>query len=229
MRKGRPWVMVVGVALVLFGTISCASKEKAAERAMKANAVVAEVRPVPTRYNVFQFLPESGKAPAVDPQLANLSREVAGKVYYELKAAGEENLSARVAVVNGVPLSDLKRESEFGRVLGEYLLTELADRGLGVTELRMGREIAILPQTGEFILSRNIGELADQNPAVDYVVVSTFSNTRKTLVVQGRLVRLRDNQVKTSWRYSLPLTRELLGLFRPEEEPNRIAIKGMAR
>ncbi|MFZ5775296.1 MAG: FlgO family outer membrane protein [Thermodesulfobacteriota bacterium] len=228
MRKANGRVIAALLVMLLAGVTSCASRDTdAGER--KASAVVDDPRPGTARHNVVQYLPESAKSPAVDPQLADLAREVAGKVYYELKEEGAENLSSRLAVVNAVPLSDLKRESEFGRVLGEYLLTELADRGLGVTELRMGREINILPQTGEFILSRNMGELADQNPAVDYVVVSTFSNTRKTLMVQGRLVRLRDNRVKTAWRYSLPLTRELLGLFRAEEEPHRIAVKGMAR
>ena len=132
-------------------------------------------------------------------------------------------------MVNAVPLADLKRDTEFGRIMAEYLLTDLADRGLKVTELRMGSEINILPQTGEFIMSRNIGELANNTPELDYVVVSTFTNTRKTLIVQGRLVSLKDGLVKTTWRYGLPLNRELLGLFHSVEQPFKIAVKGMQR
>jgi hypothetical protein len=178
---------------------------------------------------MYQYLPEAASRTA-ETLLGEMSREIAGKVYYELQ--GEEDLQSRVgriAVVNAVPLSDLKRDTEFGRVMGEYLLTDLADRGLSVTELRMGKEISILPQTGEFILSRNVGELAIRNPTLDYAVVSTFSNTRKTLIVQGRLVRLSDGMVKTSWRYALPLTQELRGLFQTQETPYRIAVKGVAR
>jgi hypothetical protein len=158
---------------------------------------------------------------------AQISKEAAVKVYHALQ--GEQGFVGRIAVVNAVPLSDFKRDTEFGRVMGEYLLTDLADCGLTVTELRLGEEIAILPQTGEFILSRNIAELAGKNPALDYVVVSTFANTRKTLIVQGRLVRLSDGLIKTSWRHTLPLTGELRGLFQEAQPPYRIAVTGFSR
>ncbi|MGV1100508.1 FlgO family outer membrane protein [Thiovibrio sp. JS02] len=195
----------------------------------KGEARLGEVRRVPTKYNVYQYMPDTSQSLGTEILLSEISKEVAGKVYYELKEEGENNFTAKVAVVNAVPLSDLKRETEFGRVLGEYLLTDMADRGLRVTELRMGKEINILPQTGEFILSRNIGELANNAPELDYVVVSTFTNTRKTLIVQGRLIRLKDGLVKATWRYGMPLNRELLGLFQATESPYKIAVKGMGR
>jgi len=187
------------------------------------------VRRVPTKYNVYQYMPDTSKTLGTEILLSEMSKEVAGKVFYEMQEEGEKNFTAKIAVVNAVPLSDLKRDTEFGRVMGEYLLTDLADRGLKVTELRLGKDITILPQTGEFILSQNIGELANKTPELEYVVVTTFANTRKTLIVQGRLVRLADGAVKTSWRYSMPLNRELLGLFQPAEAPYKIAVKGVGR
>ena len=161
--------------------------------------------------------------------LSELSKEVAGKIFYELKEEGQRNLTSRVAVVAAVPLSDLKRETEFGRIIAEYYLTDLADRGIRVKELRLGSDINILPQTGEFILSRNIGELANNSPALDYVVVSTFTNTRKTLILQGRMVSLKSGLIKSSWRFNLPLNRELLGLFYSIEQPFTIAVKGIGQ
>lgn len=178
---------------------------------------------------VYKYAPDSSNSLGTEKQLSEYCREIAGKVYYELKQNGEKHLTARVAVVDAVPLSDLKRETEFGRLISEYMLTDLADRGLKVTELRLGKEISILPQTGEFILSRNIGELATDSPMLDYVLVSTFSNTRKTLILQGRLVALQSGLVETSWRYTLPLNRELLGLFHSPEQPFTIAVNGMNR
>lgn len=178
------------------------------------------------RHRIYHYMPDRSTSQGTESQLSDISREVAGKVFYELKEDGEKNYSARVAVVAAVPLSDLKRETEFGRIMAEFLLTDMADRGLKVNELRLGREINILAQTGEFILSRNIGELASVAPELDYVVVSTFTNTRKTLIIQGRLVSLKNGLVKTSWRYTMPLTRELLGLFYGNEQPFTIAVKG---
>lgn len=178
------------------------------------------------RYKVYHYMPDSTRALNTETLLSELSREVAGKVYYGLKDDGEKNHSAKVAIVGAVPLSDLKRETEFGRMIAEYLLTDLSDRGIRVTELRLGKEINILAQTGEFILSRNINELANNNQELDYVVVSTFTNTRKTLVLQGRMIDLKNGIIKTAWRYTLPLNRELLGLFHTIDQPYTIAVKG---
>ncbi|MBU2537837.1 MAG: hypothetical protein KKH22_05320 [Proteobacteria bacterium] len=199
------------------------------EKGPAVPAPQAEVRRVPTKYNVYQYMPDTSKTLGTENLLSEMSKEVAGKIFYNMQEESDKNFTGRIAVVNAVPLSDLKRETEFGRVMGEYLLTDLTDRGLKVTELRMGKEITILPQTGEFILTRNIGELADRAPELEYVVVTTFSNTRKTLIIQGRLVRLNDGMVKTSWRYSMPLNRELLGLFQPAAPPYKIAVKGIGR
>lgn len=178
---------------------------------------------------VLQYHPENTRSFGTEIVLSEISKEVAGKVYYELKEEGEQSFTSRIAVVSAVPLADLKKETEFGRVMAEYLLTDLADRGLQVTELRLGKEISILPRTGEFILSRNVGELATDLPEVNYVVASTFTNTRTALIIQGRLVDLKTGLAKTSWRYNLPLNRELLGLFQMARRPNTIAVSGMRK
>ena len=230
MKKGKREAIVCCLGLVLFAGTACVAAQQDAKTEDQGNAQSGEVvRRVPTKYNVYQYLPETSKAVGTESLLSEMSKEVAGKVFYEMQEEGEGNFSGKIAVVNAVPLSDFKRDTEFGRVMGEYLLTDLADRGLKVTELRLGKDITILPQTGEFILSRNIGELANKMPELEYVVVTTFANTRKTLVIQGRLVRLVDGAVKTSWRYSMPLNRELLGLFQQAEAPYKIAVKGIGR
>lgn len=170
-----------------------------------------------------------------EKQLSGISLDIAEKIFKELKRNGGYKKAAKVAVTVAVPLSDLKRESEFGRMLAEYTITDLAGRGLHVAEIRLGKEIIILPQTGEFVMSRNSGELKMGSPKVDYVVVSTFTNTRSTLILQGRLVNMKDGIVQTSWRYTMPLNREILGLFydpremRPSEaKPFTMAVKGLA-
>ncbi|MDA3832051.1 MAG: FlgO family outer membrane protein [Spirochaetales bacterium] len=180
------------------------------------------------RYKVYHYMPESNRSMGTEALISEMSREVAGKIYYELKDDGEKHHSAKVAIVGAVPLADLKRETEFGRMMAEYLLTDLSDRGIRVSELRLGKEINILAQTGEFILSRNINELANNNQELDYVVVSTFTNTRKTLILQGRMIDLKNGIIKTAWRYTLPLSRELLGLFHTIDRPYTIAVKGMS-
>jgi TolB-like protein len=205
------------------------AEPRAAETIAVAKTPIEPGPTTPTPQQVYRYLPNSFDSLGTEIRLSEISKQVAGKVFYELKEQGEAQLRAGVAVVAAVPLSDLKRESEFGRLMAEYLLTDLADRGLAVVELRLGREIHILPQTGEFILSRNVGELANDWPALEYVVVSTFSNTSKHLIIQGRLVRLKDGHVETAWRHSMPLSRELLALFNEIQRPFTIAVKGIGQ
>lgn len=198
--------------------------EKGAIMQTAALEPLASAKPAPRG---FLYKSDAGRTYATEKTLAEMSKEVAGKIYYAMKDDDLQTFSSGVAVVCAVPLSDLKRESEFGRVVAEYYLTDLADRGIQVRELRLGKDINILPQTGEFILSQNIGELANDTPALDYVVVSTFSNTRKTLILQGRMVSLKTGMVKTSWRYTMPLNRELIALLESGQPPFTIAVKAV--
>ncbi len=210
--------------IILLGGFMAASLIACASHPQPAPPPTASAQDSPM---VLQYEPVNSHSLGTEDLLSEISKEVAGKVYYELKEEGEKSFLSRIAVVSAVPLADLKKETEFGRVLAEYLLTDLADRGLRVTELRLGKDINILPRTGEFIMSRNVGELATDLPEVNYVVTSTFTNTRKTLIVQGRLVDLKTGLAKTSWRYHMPLNRELLGLFQVAQKPHTIAIRGM--
>jgi len=186
-------------------------------------------RRLPHTFRTMQYLPDGSGVEDTSVRLGEITREIAGKVFYELRDEGQDAFAARIAVVAAVPLSDFKKETEFGRLVSEYLLTDLADRGLRVTELRLGRDINILPRTGEFIMSRNPGELASNVQDLDYVVVSTFSNTRRSLILQGRLVSLKNGLVESAWRYTMPLSRELVGLFSAGRKPYTISVRGMAQ
>ena len=192
---------------------------------LQAKKNVQAEQTVKNNHRIFQYKSDSSRSYGTENILSEMSKEVAGKVFYEMK--DEHSMTSRVAVVCAVPLSDLKRETEFGRMVAEYYLTDLADRGILVKELRLGKDINILPQSGEFILSQNTGELANDSPALDYVVVSTFTNTQKSLILQGRMISLQSGLVKTSWRYNIPLNRELIALLDTNKQPFTIAVKGM--
>lgn len=198
--------------------------EKGAVLQVKADVPAEQDK---SKHRVYQYKSDASRSYGTENILSEMSKEVAGKVFYEMKDEGQHSMTSRVAIVCAVPLSDLKRETEFGRMVAEYYLTDLADRGILVKELRLGKDINILPQSGEFILSQNIGELANESPALDYVVVSTFTNTQKALILQGRMISLQSGLVKTSWRYNIPLNRELTALLDANKQPFTIAVKGM--
>jgi TolB-like protein len=234
MKRTLSSLAALGATLFLLTAMACAPCKAPVTKPGEAEADPSQQETVVTSLAVQQkpvpqSRPYTPPTQSTEALLSEISREVAGKVYYELKEEGGKVITEHIAVVSAVPLADLKKETEFGRVMAEYLLTDLADRGLNVTELRLGKDITILPQTGEFIMSRNIGELTTQQQELRFVVASTFTNTRKTLIVQGRLVDLQTGLIKSSWRYNLPLNRELLGLFQMARQPHTIAIRGMRK
>lgn len=240
MKKGKTLsVAVLVVSLGFLAEIPTAwswSNDHGGRHVNREQASVTDVEtllpafgPEPRRdRRVLQSRTALSRSYGIENIFSELSKEVAGKVFYEMKDEGQHVLTSRVAVVSAVPLSDLKRETEFGRMVAEFFLTDLADRGILVEELRLGKDVTIVPQAGEFILSQNIGELANEAPAIDYVVVSTFTNTSKTLILQGRMIAVQTGLVVTSWRYNMPLNQELITLLGGggDREPFAIAVKG---
>ncbi len=217
------WIVLAILLALALPVYAASDGEKPAGPAEAAAPLPLEP---PSAYHAIYTYQPASVPPATATILSSLSRQVAGKIFLQLLE--QQAADKRIAVLSAVPLSDFKRQTEFGRLWGECLLTDLADRGLRVKELRLGREITILPQTGEFVLTRNPGELADTEPAVDYVVVSTYGNTTSTLILQGRLVDLKSGETRASWRHTLPLSSELLALFREAPaQPHTIPIKAM--
>lgn len=204
------------LCLALFVPLSLLSGPAASAQQAQPPSTAGDLSPQPT-----------SRRSSTEEILARIAREVAAKVASTMREHPSlAAMTARMAVISAVPLSDLKRETEFGRMVAEYYLTDLADQGLQVQELRLGKDIHILPQSGEFILSQNAGELANDSLSLDYVIVSTFSNTKKTLILQGRMVSLSTGVIVTSWRHTLPLTHELIALLDTPPPPFTMAVKG---
>lgn len=67
-----------------------------------------------------------------------------------------------IAVATFVDLNDLHQTSPFGRFLAKQLIRELQRAGLCLVEIRKAKSILIRERFGEYALSRNIKEIAEQ-------------------------------------------------------------------
>ena len=104
------------------------------------------------------------------------------------------------AVTSFVRLDNLKKTSEFGRILSESMMNELSIRGFNVTEFR-GQMSLSVNENGEYLLSRDAQKLKNsiQN---QYVVVGTYSRQYKRIMVNARIVDNISGKVISSGRVS---------------------------
>lgn len=121
------------------------------------------------------------------------------------------SLQGQVALPTSfVNLDNFNQTSAFGRLMAEQLFFELNQRGYPVREYRFPDSIRVLPKSGEFALSRDLGALAAKSGVV---IVGTYSNARDAVFVNARLIHPGDGRVLRTANLVLepnPTVRQLL-------------------
>ncbi|AXX93629.1 hypothetical protein CPU12_11010 [Malaciobacter molluscorum LMG 25693] len=97
-----------------------------------------------------------------------------------------------------VRLDNLKKTTEFGRVISESLINELSNRGFNVIEFRGQLNVSI-DDKGEYFISRDIGKLKDKIPNT-YVVVGTYSRQYGKVVLNARVIDNISGRIISSSR-----------------------------
>ena len=111
-----------------------------------------------------------------------------------------------------VNLDNFNQTSAFGRLMAEQLFFELNQRGYPVREYRLPGSIRVLPKSGEFALSRDLGALAAKSGVV---IVGTYSNARDAVFVNARLLHPGDGRVLRTANLVLEQNPTLKQLLRP--------------
>lgn len=103
-----------------------------------------------------------------------------------------------VIVTSFVRLAQLKKTTEFGRVVSESLINELSNRGLNIVEFR-GQLAVSINEEGEYFISRKTRELKKNIPDT-YVVVGTYSRQRGKIILNSRVIDNITGRIITSAR-----------------------------
>ena len=110
---------------------------------------------------------------------------------------------APVLVATVVNINDLKNSAPLGRTLGEMYASQLANKGLNVTEMKLRGDVYVREGTGELLLSREIREIAAQH-AAGLVLVGTYSQASQYTYISMKLVRTTDSRIMRSHDYAIP-------------------------
>ncbi|MBF0423603.1 MAG: hypothetical protein HQL73_11490 [Magnetococcales bacterium] len=117
-----------------------------------------------------------------------------------------------ILVASFVDRINLDSSSELGVLISDHVSSRFTQQGFRIVEPKLRENLAIRKEKGDFILSRDVEKLAQENKAYA-VVVGTYTETRDLLDFTAKLIQIVDRQVLASVDAKIPLgttTRDLL-------------------
>lgn len=106
--------------------------------------------------------------------------------------------SKAVLITSFVRLDNLKKTTEFGRVISESMINELSNRGFNVIEFRGQMSVSVNAQ-GEYYITRDVARMK-QKVANTYVVVGTYSRQFGKVMLNARVLDNSNGQIISSAR-----------------------------
>ncbi len=100
-----------------------------------------------------------------------------------------------ILVTTPVNNDNLNETSSFGRSFQNNLVAAFAGRGYAVKELKLRRNLLVELQKGEFMLTRNLPEMAPLQRA-QAVVVTTYTLVNRILYLSVRMVSPQTQSIR---------------------------------
>lgn len=111
---------------------------------------------------------------------------------------------APIIVATFVNINSLENSSGLGRIIAEQIAARFAQEGFTVIELKLRNDIFVKENAGEFVLSRNVKDIAQAHNATA-VVAGTYAIGRRNVFVNARMIRAADSLILSAYDYKLPM------------------------
>lgn len=141
-----------------------------------------------------------------DPKV-DLSKEIEESTKNLLKQLNL-NSSRPMLGVSFADINCLNQSSPFGRVLGEQYSSALTSQNQKMLEIRLRDQLYIQEAQGEFILSRDLKRLVNENNA-QAVLVGTYTKGGSNVYVTSRIIKIEDSSVLASDNLTIPLNKDI--------------------
>ncbi|MBI4667133.1 MAG: hypothetical protein HY751_12080 [Nitrospinae bacterium] len=122
-------------------------------------------------------------------------RYIADQLASRVKGNGQDRVTALMTTIT--PVDNIQKPTSFGRLITEQLMTEMDKAGFRVVEARKTADYNVVENQGEFALSRDVKRIGAEF-AADAVVVGTFSRSKDQVLINVRLVGIKDSSVLAS-------------------------------
>ncbi len=103
-----------------------------------------------------------------------------------------------ITITSFVDLKNLQQTSQFGRVLGESLYSELFIRGFNVSDIR-GQNALTINKNGEFYITRDVSKL-ESEVSNTYITIGTYSKIDQNVIINARIIDNRTGKIVSSAR-----------------------------
>lgn len=129
----------------------------------------------------------------------------------ERKAENEPTVSP-VIVLSIVNMNQLNKTSAFGRLISEQLSARMSQLKYNVVELKIRNDILVKNNQGEFLLTREIRDIADSVNA-QAVLVGTYAENTNDVYINLKIVRPSNNVVLAGYSYAIPKAANIKGML----------------
>lgn len=114
----------------------------------------------------------------------------------------------RLLVTTIADIDNLEDSTSLGRLLSEHFAVRFAQKGYTVKEVKLHRGLILIPHTGEFILSREVGEIQ-----ADVVIAGTYAVGQNLVYITLKMLECKTGNVISSHAYTLPIGPNTLALL----------------
>jgi TolB-like protein len=120
---------------------------------------------------------------------------------------------AALIVATMANVDALEKSSTLGRVISEHIGSRLTQNGHSVVELKVRQSIYMKNNEGEFLLTRQIKEVAAAHNAQG-VVVGFYAISSRFVQVTLKLIDPESGLVLSAYDYTLPLDKQIKSMVR---------------
>lgn len=118
---------------------------------------------------------------------------------------------SNIMIIGTTPanINNLQRASPLARQMTEEITRWLVNRGYRYDEIRKGAAIRFEPRTGEFILTRNVSQLASRSARGQVVLAGTYVLSGEDVRFTMSLICATSNEVLAKATATVPITNDL--------------------
>ena len=121
-----------------------------------------------------------------------------------------------VLVASLVNVANMQQSSNLGRIVSEQVSSRLTQLGYETREMKFGSSFLIKQGGGEFVLSRALRDISQQQEA-QAVIAGVYAVAKSRVFVTLRLIRAEDSKAIASYDFVLPLGPDTMALLGPQE------------
>lgn len=107
-----------------------------------------------------------------------------------------------------VNIDKLEQSSTFGRLVSEQLASRVTQLGHNAVELKVRNGVFMKRNEGEFLLTREIKEVATAHKA-QAIVVGTYAEASDFVYVNLKVVNPANSMILAAYDYALPMDKEI--------------------